>query len=113
MTRKSDPIPVKRKVVLSPPRPKGEKRSFVVEYLNACQEAYNAGERQDEGEYVQGLYNAWHYHCRKHNIDPGTPASIRNVVYCLKRDGIIEHYSTQEASKPQFWPRNYYRLTLD
>lgn len=113
MPPKKPVVPTKRKVVLSPPRPKGEKRTFVIEYLQACQEAYRAGERQDEGEYVQGIYNAWRYHARLYNIVPGSASAIRTVILNLKNEGIIEHYATHPASKPQYWPRNYYRLTLD
>ena len=105
--------PAMRKVVLSPGRPKSEKRDFVLEYLNACKEEFAAGNRLEEGDYVQGMYNAWKLYCHRRQIPEGTATAFRQVVHHLKVDGLIEHYATREAEAAHFWPRNYYRVILE
>lgn len=102
-----------RNIVLSPGKIGSVKRNFILEYLGACKEAYAAGERLEEGEYVQGLYNAWKHHCYQMEIPAGTSTALRQVVHNLKKEGAIEHYATRPAEKSHFWNRNYYRVTLE
>jgi len=103
----------KRNIVLSPGRPQNEKRQFILEYLGMCRDAYLAGERLEEGDYVQSIYNAWVNYCDKVGIKPGSSGALRQVIYYLKMDGAIEQYATREATREHFWPRNYYRVILD
>ena len=100
-------------IILSPGRVGSAKRNFIFEYLGKCKEAYDRRERQEEGEYVQGLYNAWKHHSQRLGIPAGTPTAFRQVIYNMKKEGIIEHYATRPAEKNRFWDRNYYRVTLE
>jgi hypothetical protein len=102
-----------RNLVLAPVRRPGEKRNFVLEYLGICKEEFCAGNRLEEGDYVQAMFNAWREYCRKLEIPPGTPSAFRTVISNLRKEGIIEHYATRPAERASFWNRNYYRISLE
>jgi hypothetical protein len=113
MVRGKTPKSPSRNIILSPGKPKSIKRNFVLEYLGACKEEYDAGKRLEEGEYVQGMFNSWRLYCQQLGIPAGAPTAFRQVVMHLKRDGAIEHYATRPADQAHFWPRNYYRVILE
>jgi|LSQX01.1.fsa_nt_gb hypothetical protein len=97
-----------------------EKRDFILQYLYRCREEYRAGTREEEGDYVQGIWNAWQDYCvdanmnarsgAKRKLDPGTSSAYRRMLYVLKSEGLVEHYATRPSENPSFWDRNYYRI---
>lgn len=97
-----------------------EKRDFILQYLYRCREEYFSGVREEEGDYVQGIWNAWQDYCvdmnmnarsgSKRKLDPGTSSAFRRMLYVLKSEGLVEHYATRPSENPSFWDRNYYRI---
>jgi phage/plasmid-associated DNA primase len=94
-------------------KPPARRRNFILSYLFKCKEAYEAGERDEEGEYVQGLYNAWQRYAEHMGYKVGSANAFRQALYKLRNDGLIELYATGQASNPAFWPKSYYRIVVD
>lgn len=100
-------------IVSGESRPPAYRRNFILSYLFQCKEAYERGEREEEGDYVQSLFNAWQRYAERIGKKPGTLNAFKQVLYGLRDEGLIEFYANRPASRAGYWPRSYYRIVVD